>query len=385
MNSIAIFIVSFLTLCNINIVVMAQSPSPDLLYVGTYSDRGSKGIYVLEFDRATGKLSERQTVEDKESPSFLAIHPNGKTLYAVYREGKNAQDQHGTVTAFTINPADGKLSKINEQSSKGAGPAHISVDPQGKLVYVSNYGEGNLAVYPIKQDGSLGKASDVVQHTGSSVNPNRQQEPHMHSLVPSENGEVLYASDLGLDKIMLYQPNRTSGKVSPAPTPYAASTPGAGPRHFALHPSGQWAFSIEELSSTIASYQVDKSTGALSPVDRVTTLPEGASVENNSTADIHVSPDGKFVYGSNRGHDSLVIYAIDAATGKLTYVGNEPTQGAHPRNFCMDNQGEFVWVANRDTDNVVVLRRDAASGKLTYTGNQVKVPAAVCIQQFRLL
>ena len=145
-----------------------------------------------------------------------------------------------------------------------------------------------------------------------------------------------------------------------------------------------WAFSIEELSSTIAAYRVDQRTGALSSVDRVTTLPEGASAEGNSTADIHVSPDGKFVYASNRGHDSIVIYAIDTDTGKLTYVGNEPTQGARPRNFCMDDQGEYVWVANRDTDNVVVFKRDAASGKLTYTGNQIKVPAAVCVQQFRL-
>ena len=260
----------------------------------------------------------------------------------------------------------------------------MSVDPQGQLVYVSNYGEGNLAVYPVEADGKLGEASDVVQHTGGSVNPDRQQEPHMHSIIPSESGDIIYASDLGIDKIMLYQPNSTSGKLSAASPPFAASTPGAGPRHFALHPSGQWAFSIEELSSTIAAYKVDKKSGSLTPVDRVTTLPEGASADGNSTADIHVSPDGKFVYASNRGHDSIVIYAIDAATGKLTYVGNEPAGGQHPRNFCMDNQGEYVWVANRDTDNVVVFRRDAATGELTPTGNEIKVPAVVCVQQGRL-
>lgn len=361
-----------------------QASAQDLLYVGTYSDRGSEGIYVLEFDRKTGKLSERQTLPDKDSPSFLTIHPNGKYLYAVYREGKDADDQHGTVTAFAIDPKDGRLSKLNEQSSEGSGPCHVSVGPEGKLVYVSNYGEGNLAMYPIGSDGRLKEASAVVQHSGGSVNPDRQQEPHMHSIIPSESGNIIYASDLGTDQIMLYQPDHSSGNLSAASPPFVASTPGAGPRHFARHPSGQWAFSIEELSSTIAAYKVDKKSGSLEQVDRVTTLPKGASPDGNSTADIHVSPDGKFVYGSNRGHDSIVIYAIDTATGKLTYVGNEPAGGEHPRNFCVDQQGEFVWVANRDTDNVVVFRRDATTGKLTPTGNEIKVPAAVCVQQLRL-
>jgi 6-phosphogluconolactonase len=375
------FIINFLILA-----IMTTQPNAiaqDLLYVGTYSDRGSQGIYVLEFDRATGKLSERQTLEDKDSPSFLTIHPNGKYLYAVYREGKNADDQHGTVTAFAIDPKNGKLSKLNEQSSEGAEPCHVSVDPNGKLVYVSNYTAGNLAVYPIGDDGKLGAASDVVQHRGSSVNPDRQQEPHMHSVVPSENGDVIYASDLGIDKIMLYRPDRNSGKLSAATPPFATSTPGAGPRHFALHPNGKFAFSIEELSSTTAAYAVQEN-GSLEPVDRTTTLPEGALAEGNSTADIHVSPDGKFVYASNRGHDSIVIYAVDSDTGKLTYVDNEPAGGEHPRNFCMDSQGEFVWVANRDTDKVVVFRRDAKTGKLSATGNEIKIPAAVCVQQLRL-
>lgn len=368
----------------VSTLTLAQPSSQDILYVGTYADRGSQGIYVLAFDRTTGTLSERQTVKDKESPSFLAIHPNGKYLYAVHREGKDAQDKNGTVTAFAIDPTDGKLSKINEQSSEGPGPCHVSIDPLGGLAYVSNYSGGSLAAYPIRPDGSLGEASEMIQHTGSSINPNRQQEPHMHSIIPSADGDMVYASDLGTDKIMLYRPDRSSGELSPAESPFATSTPGAGPRHFALHPSGAWAFSIEELSSTMASYQVDEGTGSLSLVDRATTLPEGASVEGNSTADIHVSPDGKFVYGSNRGHNSIVIYAIDTDTGKLTYVGNESTRGERPRNFCMDSRGEFVWVANRDTDNVVVFQRDANSGKLTYTGNEIKIPAAVCIQQLRL-
>ncbi len=382
MKNIFVLALSFFTF--ICMTTLAQSPSKDILYVGTYSDRGSKGIYVLEFDRTNEELKEIQTLEGKESPSFLAVHPNGKYLYAVYGEGINADDKNGTVAAFSIDPANGKLTKINEQSSEGSGPCHVSIDPEGKLAYVSNYGGGNLAVYPIQNDGSLSKASDMIQHSGSSVNPNRQKEPHMHSIIPSASGKFIYASDLGLDKIMIYAPDRKTGKLSPAPTPFAASKPGAGPRHFTFHPNGELAFSIEELSSTTASYRVDQKTGALSPLDRITTLPKNVTAEGNSTADIHTSPDGKFVYASNRGHDSMVIYGVDAKTGKLTYVGNEPTRGAHPRNFCMDDQGEFVFVANRDNDNVVIFERDATSGKLTYTGNEAKVPAAVCIKQFRL-
>lgn len=373
------WLVFFLSILSIS----PETPAQDLLYVGTYSERGSQGIYVLELDRATGQLTERQTLKDKASPTFLTVHPNQKYLYAVYREGQDAQDQQGTVTAFAINATDGTLSKINEQSSEGADPCHVSIDPEGAYAYVSNYSDGNLSVYPLDAKGQLAPASDVVQHSGQSVNPERQQGSHMHSAIPNEQGGLLYASDLGTDKIMMYHPERSSGKLSPAQPPFEESNPGAGPRHFALHPNGRWAFSIEELSSTIAVYRVEEETGNLRPAGRVPTLPEDVSVKNNTTADIHVSPDGQFVYASNRGHDSLVIYAVDPATDTLTYVGHEPTRGAHPRNFCIDSQGEFVFVANRDTDNVVVFRRDAASGKLTYTGHEAQVPAAVCVQQLR--
>lgn len=365
------------------LAVAQQSGSKEILYVGTFSDRGSQGIYVFQFDRASGKLTELQTVSGKESPSFLEIHPNGKYLYAVYREGMSKDDKSGTVTAYKIEQSTGKLTRINEQSSEGAGPCHVSLDPKGKFAYVSNYGGGNLAVYPVNKDGSLGKSSDVVQHEGGSVNQDRQQEPHMHSIIPTGNGKFIYASDLGIDKIMIYKVDHKTGKLSAAKVPFVENTPGSGPRHFALHPNGNFAFSAEELSSTIASFRVDKATGALSQTDRVNMLPEDFD-GNNSAADIHISPDGKFVYASNRGHDSLVIYAIDPDTGKLTFAGHENTRGGHPRNFCIDHKGTYVFVANRDNDNVVVFKRDAASGKLTYTGEEVNVPAAVCIQQLEL-
>lgn len=360
-----------------------QGKAREILYVGTYADRGSEGIYVLEFNRATGVLSEIQTVTDKQSPTFLEVHPNGKYLYAAYREGMTEGDENGTVTAFTIDPSSGKLTRLNEQSSAGQGPCHVSVDPKGRFVYVSNYGGGNLAVYPIQQDGSLGTATDIIRHAGSSVHPERQKKAYMHSMIPTKDGKFVYASDLGIDKIMIYAVDQKRGKLSPASKPFVENVPGSGPRHLALHPSGNYAFSLEELTSTVASFTVDPSTGALHPLEQVDMLPEDFE-GSSSAADIHISPDGKFLYASNRGHDSLVIYAIDAGTGKLTYVGHESNRIAHPRNFCIDEKGEYIFVANRDNDNVVVFRRDQNTGKLNFTGQEAKVPAAVCIQQLFL-
>ncbi|MFP4342488.1 MAG: lactonase family protein [Cyclobacteriaceae bacterium] len=361
----------------------AQQSSKEIIYLGTYSERGSEGIYVMNLDRGSGTLTPLQTVPHKNSPTFLEVHPSGRYLYAVYREGMDEDDKNGTVTAFEIDQQSGKLSLLNEQSSLGAGPCHISLAPDGKFAFVSNYAGGSLAVYPVNADGSLGKAADFVQHKGKGAHEQRQTAPHMHSVIPSENGRFIYASDLGIDKIMIYEVNPQSGRLSAAATPYVASQAGAGPRHFALHPHQDYAFSIEELSSTITSYKVDKAAGALSPLQSVSALPEQVKLENNTTADIHVSPDGKFVYGSNRGHDSIVIYAFDPESGKMTYVGHEASGGGHPRNFCIDQKGEFIFVANRDDDNVVSFRRNKASGRLTRL-DEVRVPAAVCVRQLVL-
>ena len=347
-----------------------KSRFTDILYTGTYSTRGSKGIYVLQFDRKQGKLTELQTVSGGSNPSFVAVNPNRKFVYSIN------ENRNGEVTSFQINPFNGFLTKINEQPSIG-GPAHVSVDPKGRFVYVSNYGGGTLSIYPLKKDGSLGVASGIIRHDGSGPNAQRQKEPHTHSAVPSLNGKFVYVSDLGIDKIMIYQVK--DGTLTPAESPYFKSTPGSGPRHFALHPSGKFAFSAEELTSTITSLRVDKSTGALTQMERVSMLPEGFTA-TSSAADIHVSPDGKFVYASNRGHDSLVIYAIDPATGKLTFVGHESTGGKVPRGFMMDSKGEYILAGNQNTDNIVVFKRDRSTGKLTRMGEQ-KVPAPVCIQQ----
>lgn len=360
----------------------AQKRNPkEIMYVGTYSTRDSKGIYVFDFDRATGKLKALQTVTEGKSPNFLALHPNGKLLYAIYSEGTLANNSAGgSVMSFRIDPETGYLTKLNEQSSEGRGPAHLSIDPKGKFAFVSNYGGGNLSIYPIQKDGSLGKASDFVQHEGGSTHPTRQKAPHVHSATPSLDGKFVYVSDLGTDKVMIYEVTK-EGKLKSAG--FASSTPSSGPRHFAIHPNGKFGFSAEELSSTVASYAINTSTGALNPLERVNMLPANFS-ETNSAADIHVSPDGNYLYASNRGHESLVIFSIDQKSGKLTLVGHESTKGKHPRNFYVDKKGDFVFVANMNTDNVVLYKRDVASGKLTPTGEELSIPAPVSIEILKL-
>lgn len=359
----------------------ANAPaSQEVVYVGTFADRGSQGLYVFAFDRTTGRLTELQTVSDREGPNFQALHPHGDYLYSVSGEAFSDATDHGTITAYRVDRQTGRLTQINEQSVEGQGPAHVSVDPQGRFAYVSNYGAGNLSVFAIDEDGSLSEAVDVVEHEGSSVNEQRQSRPHVHSIIPSADGRFVYVSDLGMDRIMIYAVDPSTGTLTPAETPYAENTPGSGPRHFRIHPNGQFAYSAEELSSTVAAFDVDRSTGKLTPIQRVSMLPDGFDGENTA-ADIHISPDGRFLYASNRGHDSLVIYEIDETSGRLSLVGHEPTRGGHPRNFMMDQQGEFVLVANRDDDNVVVFRRDTATGKLSYTGEQAHVPMAVCVTQ----
>ena len=357
-------------------IVTAQTR--DIIYAGTSSTRGSKGIYVFEFDRIQGKLMELQTVTEGSSPGFMALSPDRKMIYSIYGKG-TLPDGNGSVMAFKIDRITGLLTKVNEQSAGGKGPAHISVDPKGRFAYVSNYGDGTLSVLPINTDGSLAKASDLITHSGSSVVVGRQEGPHIHSAIPSADGRFLYVSDLGIDKIMIYKVDE-NGKLTPADVPLSISTSGSGPRHFTIHPNGKFAYSAEELSSTVASFRVNKKNGALNPIERLDMLPKGFT-EKNSAADIHFSPDGKFLYASNRGHESLVIYKANSRNGKLALVGHEATGGKHPRNFMIDKNGEFALTGNQNTDNIVIFRRDKQTGELMPTGNQVMVPAVTCLIQ----
>lgn len=372
-------IINFITLILLTFLQSActdQTPEKELLYIGTAS---GEGLYVLEFDRSQRTFSQIQHVTDRTG-GFQAIHPNGNFLYTISGERVTPDSDHGSVAAYQIDQDTGMLTFINIRSAEGRGPAHISVDPRGRFAYVSNYGEGNLSSYTILDDGSLGEAVSVIQHEGSSVNEQRQRQPHVHSTIPSPDGRFVYVSDLGIDKVMIYAVNQETGELSPAETPYVEIEPGSGPRHFTFHPREDFAYSVDELSSTVTVLAFDSSTGALQQIQRVDMLPEDYDGVSYS-ADIHISPDGRFLYATNRGHDSLAIYSIDASTGRLELLGHEPTRGGHPRNFAIDKNGNYIFMTNRDDNNLVLFERDVDSGLLTYTSVEMEVPRAICVTQ----
>lgn len=355
----------------------APESEKEIFYLGTFSD---DGLFVLEFDRESRSFSEVERQSDPPSQGFQAIHPDGDVLYSIAREGLSEADEQGSVIAYQIDPETGALSQLNRQSSMGAGPAHVSVDPHGRFLYVSNYSAGNLASYPLSKDGRIGEAADVVHHEGSSINERRQQAPYVHAANPSADGRFLYVSDLGTDKIMIYAVDEETGELSPAETPWAEVNPGSGPRHFTFHPSQAYAYSVDELSSTVTAFRVDSETGVLDNIQRIGMLPESFE-EDSWAADIHISPNGRFLYATNRGHDSLAIYSVDPDTGLLELIGHEPTRGGHPRNFAIDQYGEFLFMTNRDDNNLVLFEMDQETGLLNYTGVEVEIPLAVCVTQ----
>ena len=359
----------------------------EIIYVGTFAGEESEGLYVYAFDRENGAMSHIQTVTNRPGPNFQAIHPTKQYLFSVSGDRFSENEPYGTLSAYRIDQETGMLELINEQSVQGRGTAHVSVDPLGEFVYVSNYSEGNVVVFRIGEDGSVSEAVDSAAHEGSSVNERRQRAAHVHSVIPSADGRFIYVSDLGIDQIKIYEVNRDSGKLAPAQIPYFGNEPGAGPRHFVIHENGRFAYSVEELTVTVAALQVDPNTGALEQIERYSLLPEGVEPDDSmSGADLHISPDGRFLYVSNRGggQDLITIFEINAENGELSVAGHEPTRGVHPRNFMVDEKGEFLLVANRDGDHVVIFRRDRETGLLEYTGNETRVPVAVCVTQLIL-
>lgn len=346
-----------------------------LLYVGTYTKGKSEGIYVFRMNSATGELKPVATVKDVPNPSFLAISPNRKFLYAVNESGEFNGKKGGGVTAFAIDQKTGDLKKLNAHQSPGV-PCHVSVHPSGRLVLAANYGGGNVVAYPVKPDGSLAEQSYVAQHTGKGGDPKRQDAPHAHQIVLDAAGKFAFAPDLGIDKVMVYRVDEKNGKL--LPNGFAAVKPAAGPRHFDFHPSEKFAYVINELDSTITAFAYDKAKGALAELQTVSTLPadfKGVSY----CADIHVHPTGRFVYGSNRGHDSIVAFQI-SGDGKLSFLKHEPTGGKWPRNFGIDPTGTFLFAANQNSDSVVAFRIDPRTGWPKPTGQVTEIPQPVCLK-----
>jgi len=350
-----------------------------LMYIGTYTDHSSKGIYAYRFDAETGHATSLGLAAETSNPSFLTINPKKKFLYAVNEISEYEGQKTGGVSAFTIDPKTGKLAFLSEVSSEGPGPCHVTLDRTGKYVLVANYDGGSVASYPVLDDGRMGKPSAKVQHTGHGADPERQAKPHAHWIGLSPDNRFAMAVDLGLDKVLIYRFDQAKGTLVPNDPAYAAVDAGAGPRHFALDPGGKFGYVINELGSTITAFSYDGKRGTLQKIQTISTLPDDFKGKND-TAEIVVHPDGKFLYGSNRGHDSIAVFAIDRAKGTLKHTDDVSTQGKTPRNFEIDPSGSFLFAADQDSDKVVVFRIDLHTGHLTPTGEVLQVPSPVCVR-----
>jgi 6-phosphogluconolactonase len=349
------------------------------VYIGTYTGPKSNGIYLSSLDLATGKLSDAVVAAETTSPSFLAVHPSKKFLYAVGEISDFQGKKAGGVSAFAIDPASGKLALLNQQTSGGAGPCHLVVDATGKAVLVANYGGGSVESIPLGADGKLGEPATFIQHKGSSVNKSRQESPHGHSINVDPTNRFAVAADLGLDQVLVYKFDAATAKLTPNDPPFTAVAPGSGPRHFAFHPGGKYAYVINEITCTVTAFEYDSAKGKLTEIQTITTLPHEVR-PGYSTAEVVVHPSGKFLYGSNRGHDSIAVFSIVAANGTLTAVEHEPTQGKTPRNFAIDPTGKFLLAENQGSDTIVVFNIDQTTGKLDPTGHKIEVPSPVCVR-----
>lgn len=347
-----------------------------LLYVGTYTNGKSEGIYVYRMNLADGNLTPHSIAKGISNPAFLAIDPQKRFLYAANESNQFLGKKGGGLTSFAIDQKTGALTKLNEVSSPGV-PCHASVHPSGKFVLAANYGGGNIVIYPVKRDGSLSEASDVAQHSGKSVDAGRQEGPHAHCVMLDAAGNYAFAPDLGIDKVMIYNLHEKKGKL--LPHGFAAIKPGAGPRHFDFHPTGNFAYVINELNSTVIAFQYDKLGGKLIERQTISTVPADFTGKNYC-ADVHVHPSGKFLYGSNRGHDSIVIFEIHPVSGQLRLVGHQSTLGKWPRNFGIDPTGQYLLAANQNSNSVVTFRIDEKTGKLTATGQTTEIGSPVCLK-----
>jgi 6-phosphogluconolactonase len=338
-----------------------------LVYFGTYTGAKSRGIYVSSLDTASGRLSPPELAAETVNPSFLAVHPTGRFLYAVN------EVEAGSASAFAIERPSGRLAPLNQSSSKGPGPCYLSLDRTGRHLLVANYEGGSVTVLPVGPDGALGPATAFVQHEGSKA-------PHAHSIDVDAANRFAMAADLGLDRVFVYRFEPARGSLTPNEAPFVALAPGSGPRHVALHPGGRFAYVLNELALTVASLRYDPERGALEAFQTLSSLPEGVAVAKDfSGAEILAHPGGRFLYASNRGHDTIAVFAIDEKTGSLALLEHVSTGGKTPRGFGIDPSGAYLLVGNQDSDSVVVFRIDPVSGRLTPTGQSVEVGSPVSV------
>ncbi len=356
-------------------VSFAAKSQKYFLFIGTYTDSGSKGIYVYTFDVTTGKAQWVSNTEGVVNPSYLAIAANNSFLYSCN------ETSSGAISAFRFNRKNGTLTFINKQSSGGADPAYVSVDNKGKWVIAGNYSGGSLAALPVNPNGSLQPYTQLIQHTGKGVNVNRQEKAHVHSTVFSPKGDYLFVPDLGIDKVMIYKFNASMQKpLQPATPSFASTDPGSGPRHFIFHPDGKHAYLMEEMGGAVVAYNYKN--GKLERIQQITAHADTATGGFGS-ADIHLSPDGKFLYASNRGNENnIAIFSVNS-TGILRLVGYQSTMGMQPRNFCIDPSGKYLLVANQKTNNIVIFKRNIKTGLLQDAGEQINIPKPVCLKMMK--
>jgi 6-phosphogluconolactonase len=349
-----------------------------LVYIGTYTGPKSQGIYVYKLAAATGKLTPLGLAAESTSPAFLALHPNHRYLYAVNEIAKYEGQKSGSVSAFSIDHKTGKLTLLNIVASGDPGPCHLTVDQTGKYVLVANYGVGSVAAFQILADGRLGKATAFLPHTGHSVDPKRQEAPHAHSIYVSPDNRFVVSADLGTDQVYVYRFDATKGTLAPNDPPSAAVPPGTGPRHFAFDPKGKFAYAIEEMGSSLTAFSYDAARGVLAPLETIKTVPTDYKGYNDC-AELYIHPSGKFLYGSNRGHDSITVFALDAVKGTPTPIQYAPTGGKTPRSFGIDPTGSYLIAANQDSNTLVVFRIDAKTGRLAPTGQNEDVQSPICV------
>jgi len=349
------------------------------LFIGTYTGTGSKGIYVYRFNTSTGKATWVSNTDSLVNPSFLSTSANGKFLYSVSESGGKFP---GKINAFSFDKKKGQLTFINAQTSGGDNPCYVSITKDGKWVAVGNYSGGNLSVFKTNTNGSLKPSAQFIQHRGIGPNTGRQEQAHVHSTVFSPDEKYLFVPDLGIDKVMVYKFNGSSNlPLEPATVPYVETQPGSGPRHFTFHPNKRFAYLIQELTGQVEVFKYDK--GSLTSVQLIAT--HGIDFKGQpGSADIHLSPDGKFLYASNRGEENnIAIFAVNQSTGMLEAKGYQSTLGRKPRNFCIDPTGNFLLVANQDSGNIVIFKRDQETGMLSPTGEEIKIPKPVCLQMMK--
>jgi 6-phosphogluconolactonase len=359
-------------------LMLAPLLSAQIMYVGTYTapQSSAKGIYAYRFDAKTGKAAPLGLMAETPNPTFLAIHPNGKYLYAINEVNTFQGKPAGSVTAYSIDRATGKLTELNQVSSASPGPCHLIVDATGKTVFVANYAGGSFASFPILEGGKLGEAASFVQLKGTGSDKSRQGEPHGHSVNLPKNNKFMLGADLGTDKVMIYKVDAANSKITPSDPPFAMVKPGSGPRHLVIAPDQKHVYVLSEMASAVTTFDFDAGTGAMKEIDMVSALP--ADYKGKSTsAEIEIDARGRFVYTSNRGHDSIAVFAVDPKTAKLSLIQNQSTGGAIPRAFVLDPSGNYIVAGNQNTNNIAIFKIDGATGKLSPTGEKLELGAPV--------